>query len=108
MEELGEAMLHEQQRREYAKKRQRLRLPARNPSELHVPSSLYVRSPSYRESRDVRQVSGVFLLRLLLRGVRGILGQSGARAVNHVDPIVECVGELGHEVLQRPVLEAPA
>ncbi len=41
-------------------------------------------------------------------GVRRILGEQLARAVDHVDPVVERVRELGHQLLERPLLEAAA
>ena len=40
--------------------------------------------------------------------MRRILGEQLARAVDHVHPVVERVGELRHQFLQRPFLEASA
>src|SRR5437868_5989386 len=51
--------------------------------------------------------SRVFLL-LRRRRMRRIFGECSARAVDHVDPVVERMRELGDELLQGSVLEAAA
>src|SRR3954465_1427449 len=57
------------------------------------------------------QVNSIFVLRLcslfiaFLRGVRRILGEQPARAMDHVDPVRERGGEDHDQVLQGPVLE---
>src|SRR6476620_2674986 len=60
------------------------------------------------ELSAARQVSGVFLRLRRLRSVGRILRQKLARAVNHVDPVVEGMGESLDQFLERTLLQATA
>src|SRR5437899_950399 len=85
------------------------RLCSRNRSPTTI-----LRIASSRGCQRESQMNSIFrpflcrLLLALLRGVRRILGEQAARAVDHVDPIGERAGEDQEEILQRSVLEAPA
>src|SRR5690348_10143833 len=64
-----------------------------------------VKSSYLADRFNRRRVSGV-LLGLRRRVCMGrILGERGARAVDHVDPVVERVGDLRHQLLERTVLK---